>query len=224
MADDGHPALVRNRRELAEGLFTFSLDPPDAIRGTFHTPGQYHRLAVGGVGESYFALASSPESATFEYLARAGTPVADALVDGVAVTVSGVMGPGFPLDAARGHNLLMVATGTGIAPIRAVIQWVQQRRAQYGRVRLVYGVRTERELAFASELTTWADAGIELHITLSAVQPGWAGEVGRVQQRLASLELDDTFAFLCGQPTMESEVTEILVKLGLEPSRIFINH
>lgn len=224
MADDGHPALVRNRRELAEGLFTFSLDPPDAIRGTFHTPGQYHRLTVDGVGESYFALASTPASATFEYLARAGTPVADALVDGVAVTVSGVMGPGFPLGAASGHNLLLVATGTGIAPIRSVIQCVLHRRAEYGRVQLVYGVRTEAELAFASELTAWADAGIELHITLSTKQPGWAGEVGRVQQRLAPLELDDTFAFLCGQPTMESEVSEILVKRGLDPSRIFINH
>ena len=224
MADDGHPALVRNRRELAEGLFTFSLDPPNAIRGTFHTPGQYHRLAVDGVGESYFALASTPDSPTFEYLARSGTPVADALVDGVAVSMSGVMGPGFPLDEAKGHSVLLVATGTGIAPIRSVIQCVLQRRSQFVRVQLVYGVRTEAELAFTSEYATWVNAGIELHITLSAKQPGWAGEVGRVQVRLAAVELDDTFTFLCGQTTMESEVSEILVKRGLDARRIFINH
>ncbi len=224
MADDGHPALVRNRRELAGGLFTFSLDPPEAIRGTFHTPGQYHRLAVDGVGESYFALASAPDSPSFDYLARSGSPVADGLTDGVAVVVSGVMGPGFPLEAAKGHNLLLVATGTGIAPIRSAIQCVLARRAKYGRVTLIYGVRNEAEVAYRSELPAWVAAGIETRVTLSAGHATWAGEVGRVQQQLAMVPLDDTFAFLCGQPTMEAEVSEILVKLGLDAQRICINH
>ena len=219
-----HPAFLRNRRELASGLFTISLDPPEAVRATFHTPGQYHRLAIDGVGESYFALASAPHALTFEYLVRGGSPVADAMADGVAVTLSAVAGPGFPLEKAVGHTVIMVATGTGIAPIRSVIQTLLPQRERFGRVQLVYGARTEAELAFSSEFKTWARAGLELHLTLSAKHQGWQGEVGRVQQRLAKLEKTDAFAFLCGQAEMEAEVAGVLVSQGLDATRIFVNH
>lgn len=220
----GHPAFLRNRRDLAGGLFTFSIDPPEAVRGTFHTPGQYHRMAIDGVGESYFALASAPNATTFEYLARTGSLLADAFVDGVSVQVSEVIGPGFPLQMARGHNLILVATGTGIAPIRSVIHTLLPHRSAFGRVQLVYGVRTEPEFAFSTEFEAWAEAGLELHLTLSSKHAGWAGEVGRVQQRLPVLTLDDAFAFLCGQTTMETEVTDLLVRQGLDATRIFVNH
>ncbi len=220
----GHPAFLRNRRELAGGLFTFSIEPPAAVRSTFHTPGQYHRLAIDGVGESYFALASAPDAATFEYLARTGSPLADAFVDGVSVQVSEVVGPGFPLQLACGHNLVLVATGTGIAPIRSVILKLLPQRQAFGRVQLVYGVREASEFAFSSEFDAWAEAGLELHLTLSSKHAGWSGEVGRVQQRLPVLALEEAFAFLCGQTTMETEVTELLVRQGLDATRIFVNH
>jgi len=223
MADE-HPAFLRNRRELANGLFTISLDPPEAVRATFHTPGQYHRLTIEGVGESYFALASAPTATTFEYLVRGGSTVADAMVDGLAVALSAVAGPGFPLQQAVGHHLIMVATGTGIAPIRSVIQTILPQRARFGRVQLVYGARTEPELAFSSEFEAWASAGLELHLTLSSKHPGWKGEVGRVQQRLSPLEKTGAFAFLCGQAEMETEVAGLLVSQGVEAARIFLNH
>ncbi len=225
-APESHPAVVRNRKELANGLFTFSLDPPDAVRGTFHTPGQYHRLAVEGVGEAYFAMASAPTARLFDYLARTGSSVADALIDGAKVSVEAVAGPGFPLQRARGHDVLMVATGTGIAPIRSVIETLMPARSSFGRVQLVYGVRTKPELAFASEFAAWAAAGINLHLTISTKHAGWSGETGRVQKRLAALSLTPahTFAFVCGQTEMELEVTEILQSLGLGAEHIFLNH
>lgn len=225
-APEGHPAVVRNRKELANGLFTFSLDPPAAVRGTFHTPGQYHRLAVEGVGESYFAMASAPTASLFDYLARAGSSVADALIDGAEVTVTAIVGPGFPLQAARGYDVLLVATGTGIAPIRSVIETLLPQRSSFGRVQLVYGARTQSELAFSAEFESWSRAGIGLHLTLSAGHAAWSGEVGRVQQRLTALELAPgrTFAFLCGQNAMELEVTERLQSLGLATQHICVNH
>lgn len=221
---DAHSTILRNRRELANGLFTFTLAPPDAIRDTFHTPGQYHRLAVNGAGDSYFALASAPATTPFEYLARSGSPLADALVDGATVHVSAVLGPGFPLVRARGHDVLLVATGTGIAPIRSVIRTLLPLRTTFGQVHLVYGVRSDSEFAYASEFSAWAAAGIELHLTLSRRHGGWHGEVGRVQQRLGALTLNDAYAFLCGQPIMEREVTHQLARQGLESARIFVNH
>ena len=220
----GHPALLRNRRELASGLFTFTLDPPDTVRGTFHTPGQYHRLSVAGVGESYFALASAPSASSFEYLARTGSDVADALVEGAEVSISELVGPGFPLHRARGQSLLMVATGTGIAPIRSVIHTLLADRGQVGRVQVVYGARTPAELAFSSEYEAWVTAGLELHLTVTAKHAGWVGEVGRVQARLAALVFDDPTVFLCGQSAMESEVAEILQENGVIPAKIFLNH
>jgi NAD(P)H-flavin reductase len=89
---------------------------------------------------------------------------------------------------------------------------------------VVYGVRTEVEFAFSDEFTAWADAGLELHLTLSARHPGWKGEVGRVQQRMQAVPIEDAYVFLCGQAEMEREVSEMLVKRGVSEARIFVNH
>ncbi len=225
-----YPVTVRHRVARDNGLFTFSLEAPAGLLRSFQAAGQYHRIMVEQVGESFFAPASSPaESARrgrVDYLARSGSAVANGLVDGASVSVSELMGAGFPLQLANDRHLVLVATGTGIAPIRSVLaSWAEHPKART--VDLVYGVREQSEFSFGHDFETWAALGLRAHLTLSRHHPGWHGEVGRVQQRAAALALPnprETVVFICGQSQMEHEVSDVLRQKGVPAEHIVVNH
>ena len=133
------------------------------------------------------------------------------------------MGPGFPLDRARGRNLLVVGTGTGFAPLRSVLLTLGQERSAFGQVNGGYGVLTPAHLAFGPELSGWAQAGMKIVPTVTTGAPGWTGAVGQVQALLDLLPTGDAVAFLCGQGEMVKEVTDLLGQRGLPPDRVFLN-
>jgi NAD(P)H-flavin reductase len=229
--NDWHPTTVAAVLPAAEGLTELVLDIGGTpLVGTHRTPGQYVRLALPEVGESMFAIASPPEpfSTRWEFLLKGGSPLPDALVrlaPGAKVHSKRPEGRGFPLPQARGRDLLLFATGSGISPIRSVIESIRQERGSYGQVTLYFGARTPLAFAYEKELHHWEAAGIRVVRTVS--QPGasgWQGLTGYVQAHLGEQPATDTLAFVCGQSGMVQEVIEALRTLGLPREAIHLNY
>jgi len=222
---DWFDASVLARREVA-GTVHVELELPPPVKASFQRPGQYLLVQVGSI-HGPFAPASAPgELGPLELLFKPGTPLTDALgrLDaGATVKVSLASGAGFPLAEAKGKALLLVASGTGQAPMRSVIESVRRHRADYGPVTLLLGVRDSEHLAFADEQHAWERDGIELHVTLSRGEPEWQGRKGRVQLHLPAGDLSGTVAFLVGQREMVAEVVAELERRGLPRKQIFLN-
>ncbi|MEW6430616.1 MAG: NAD-binding oxidoreductase [Myxococcota bacterium] len=222
-----HRATITTLDDAGPGLVHLSLAVPRDVASKFHTAGQYHRLRASSLEEAVLAIASTPGEAPFEYLVKragAGAALLDGAKAGDAVEVTPPEGPGFPLHLARGRNLVLVATGTGFAPIRSVLRAVARERAAFGRVTALYGVTSRAHLAWQAELDAWAAQGLTVLPTLTAADASWTGRVGRVQQHLAELLVDDAVAFLCGQRAMVDEVRDALARRGLPPERVYLNH
>lgn len=208
------------------GLHRLVLDVAPKVARSFHAPGQYHRVRVPTGEDATFALASAPGEAAFEYLVRESEGAAGrwaALTVGMTVDVTLPDGPGFPLEQARGRNLLLVGTGTGFAPLRSVIRTLVQDRGAWGQVNGAYGVLTPAHLAYRAELKAWREAGVHVVPTVTTGDAAWEGAVGQVQGLLSRLPTEDALAFLCGQAEMTREVTALLSARGLPPERAFLN-
>lgn len=221
-----HLATLIDNRPVGPGLHRIALDVPLAVRQHYHTPGQYHRVRIPNHEDAHFALASPPQHPHFEYLIRVSEGVAGAwaaMPVGASVEVSLAEGPGFPLHRARKKNLLLVGTGTGFAPLHAVVETLRTQRADFGRVFGAYGVWSPAQLAFGYELPAWAREGIDIVPTVSVVDESWTGAVGQVQGIIPTFSVENTVAFLCGQPEMVAEVTTILIARGISPAEIFLN-
>ncbi len=225
-----HPATLVARSPAADGLTDLTLDLSETpLRGAHRHPGQYVHLRLPGHEEGLFALASPPSSSPrWDLLVKEGSPLTDALIHlplGGRVDVSPPEGRGFPLEQARGKDLLLFATGSGISPIRAVIESIRQEREAYGQVTLYFGVRTPTSFAYARDFEAWEQTSIRVVRTVSQPDAGsWQGLTGYVQAHLAEEPLKPgTLAFLCGQQEMVQGVMEALQARGLPQSAIFQN-
>ncbi|MFZ5468106.1 MAG: NAD-binding oxidoreductase [Myxococcota bacterium] len=226
---DWHQAKVEENTPAADQLFHLVLDVEGTGLGEAHQlPGQYVKLSLDGVGEGYFAIASAPgDGHHFELLIKAGSPLATALAQakvGSLVRISAPLGKGFPLEAAKGKNVLLFATGSGIGAIRSAIETIRREREAFGEVTLFFGVRTPAAFAYQEELKEWERARIRVVRTVS--QPGrsgWNGLTGYVQAHLGEVNVDGAVAFVVGQKAMVQGVTEALERRGLPKERVFLN-
>ncbi|QRK12221.1 NAD-binding oxidoreductase [Archangium violaceum] len=229
--NDWHPTTVADVLPAADGLTELVLDIGGTpLVGTHRTPGQYVRLALPELGEGIFALASPPEPfrTRWEFLLKGGSPLADTLIrlqPGAKVNSSRPEGRGFPLLQARGKNLLLFATGSGISPIRCVIESIRQERSAYGEVTLYFGARTPKAFAYEDELHHWEAANIRVVRTVSQPgESGWQGLTGYVQTHLGEVSVEDAVAFVCGQSGMVQEVMDALRLRGLPREAIHLNY
>lgn len=174
--------------------------------------------SAGASGVARVAGASGAVSA-------AGAPAAESAQ---ALRTQGIRGAGFALAAQAGRDLLLVAAGSGIAPLRAVLQRLLRQRQQFGHVALYYGERTESDFAYRGELEALRAAGVAVELVLSRPSAGWRGGVGYVQDQLRALPPPwlgpGTVALLCGQSGMISEVTALLAAHRVPPSQILMNY
>ncbi len=225
-----HPATVAAQAPAADELTDLTLDIAGTpLVGSHLLPGQYVRLRLPEVGEGLFAIASPPAPAgtRWSFLLKSGSPLADALVGlqpGAGVETSRPQGRGFPLELARGKHLLLFATGSGISPIRSVIESLRQDRDAYGRVTLYFGARTPGAFAYTEEFHLWEASRIRVVRTVSRPgASGWQGLTGHVQQHLAEEPVENTVAFVCGQSEMVQGVVAALATRGLPRSAIHLN-
>ncbi|MBK9648884.1 MAG: NAD-binding oxidoreductase [Deltaproteobacteria bacterium] len=225
------PAHVVTRQPEAEGLIQLSLRPSDAATLAGYTrPGQFVQVKVGEGRQSYFAIANSPAQAqdagAIELLVQdqsgVGATLA-ALHPGDEVEVSSVIGGGFALERAEGRPLLLFATGSGISPVRAVIEHLPPNA---GPVALYFGARSEARLPWRATLAAWAARGVQVHLSLSQPEPGWSGHVGYVQTLWAEQGhpfAPDAAAVLCGVKGMVTDMSAALLAQGVPQERLLLN-
>jgi sulfhydrogenase subunit gamma (sulfur reductase) len=220
-------ARVSQVSDAGEGLIHLTLEMPPEVERSFVLPGQYLELSLDGQPARPYAIASAPASGSrFEFLVRRGFPLADALGqlrNGDPVMVSPALGPGFPLDAARGRDLLLVATGTGAAPMRSVIQTVGAQRDQFGEVTFYFGGRHGKDFAFERDWPSWESQRVKLVRTVSETDAQWVGLRGFVQDHFQAVRWPEAAAFVVGSNPMVQAVTAELVKRGMPRERIFLN-
>lgn len=165
-----HALLVEARSETPL-LRHLSLEAPKKLREAHRLPGQFVEAALGRNEQgAYFALANPPGAHRFELLVKKGEGIASDLWasgPGRSLWLSEPMGPGFRLEEARGKDLLLFATGSGFAPIRALLLSILERRQDFGEIHLFFGVRTKEDFPFVEELAKLPERGVQTHLTVS---------------------------------------------------------
>ncbi|MEZ0368887.1 MAG: FAD/NAD(P)-binding protein, partial [Candidatus Sericytochromatia bacterium] len=197
--------------------------------------GQFNMLWLPGIGEIPISLSGSAQAG--DLLVHTVRPVGAvsralcALQPGDRLGLRGPFGTGWPLQLAIGQNLLIIAGGLGLAPLRSLIHAVLHQRQDFGRVRLIYGSRSRQEIVFAQELEHWnepehqARTGLELALTLDIGDARWDGAVGVVPTLLRRLKpvTPQTIALICGPEIMMRLSAEELLAQGLAPEKIFVS-
>jgi sulfhydrogenase subunit gamma (sulfur reductase) len=193
-------------------------------------PGQVAILGKEGVGESYFAIASAPEDREgMDFLVRNGEGVSAFLFSakvGDTVSGKGPLGKGFPIDNYLGRDLFLSAVGSAIAPLRSVLRSVCHRRADFGKIVLVYGVRHPADFPLLDEMKEWQTRGIDVILTVSRPEAGtWTGKTGHVQSHFGEAlgRLRQPVAMICGMEAMIRQSRDELVRLGIPLSEILTN-
>lgn len=226
---DWFDAQVGSVSPAADGLAHVVLLVPAAVASSHKVPGQYVKLAIDGAGESFFAIASRPgaDAGRIELLLKLGAPLTDAIAGlsaGAALRITAAQGKGFPMDRAVGRDLVLVATGSGISPIRSVIETIRAKRADYGIVALYVGARTPSSFAYAADFDAWRADSIDVFPVVSRPgETGFRGLTGYVQSHLRGDFFPRGVAFLCGQKGMVEAVKKALVEQGLPADAIFLN-
>jgi NAD(P)H-flavin reductase len=216
------PYRVRSRVVESPDSATLSLVPVrEALRSP--EPGEFMMLYAFGVGEAAISISGDPTvtDGSITHTIRAVGAVSRALHDAQPGNVVGVRGPfgtTWGLAEAAGRDLVMVAGGVGLCPLRPAVLGALAERSRYGKVTLIVGARSRADFVFAAQLEKWAEEPqIELHVTVDVPVQGWRGEVGLVTEPLRRLMLDPdrTTAFLCGPEPMLRFGAEVLAAKGV---------
>ena len=221
--------VVTDIRKDTPDVKTFRVVGLDGKKLFQHMPGQCAMVSIPGVGECMFSITSSPTNE--EYLEfsikKCGcvTEVLHALEVGAQLTVRGPYGRNFPVEEDfKGKDLLFIAGGIGLAPLRSVINYVRHYRENYGKVVIVYGARSKDDLVDIEEIQTeWVnEPNTEVYLTIDRPQDGWDGHVGFVPAYVKELGLNPNMtAVLCGPPIMIKFTLAGLLELGFDKSRVY---
>jgi NAD(P)H-flavin reductase len=202
-------------------------DLPDAI--TAGTPGQFLMLDLPGFSAVPISISRYRDDEIFLTIRSEGasTRAITSLEAGSQIGVRGPVGKGWPIEEAFGRDLVIVAGGIGLPPLRPLIDNILASRGHFGRLRLFYGARTPKDLLFTEELKAWAARDdISVGVTVDRAKVGtWSGAVGVVTQLFDREPIDGshTTAYICGPETMMSATANSLAGRGILPERIFLS-
>ncbi len=221
--------LVSDIRAGTPDVKTFRVLGLDGKKPFVHIPGQCAMLSVPGVGEALFSITSSPTNEDYlEFSIKKCGCVTDWLHQiepGQQVTLRGPYGNGFPVDTDFvGKDLLFIAGGIGLAPLRSVINYVRHYRERYGAVDVVYGARSRDDLVGLDEIINeWnREDGLDVHLTIDRAQEGWDGHVGFVPNYVAELGFDTgKTVVMCGPPVMIKFTLSGLLEQGFSREQVY---
>jgi NAD(P)H-flavin reductase len=223
------PWIVRRVSKETPDTFTLVLDPANGVVSNFQ-PGQFSMVWVFGVGELPISISGDPaESGSLIYTVRSVGPATQSLVRrevGNALGIRGPYGTGWPVEAAHDRDVVLVAGGIGLAPLRPMIYHVLQHREQFGRLIVLYGARSPRDLLYRKELALWS-RGRDTQV-LSTVDYGgtsWRGRVGVVTALFKFLRLQParTIAMVCGPEIMMRLVARELAVKGVAAENVYLS-
>jgi NAD(P)H-flavin reductase len=190
-------------------------------------PGQVAQLSVFGTGEATFVINSPPTRMDYLQFSVLKTGEVTNRLHGLSagdhVGVRGPLGNHFPLELMRGRDLMFIGGGIGMAPLRTLILYVLDNRADYGRISILYGSRSPADFCYREDMEQWdAMPGVELTQTVDAECEGWSGCVGLVPHVLKDMNFppENAVAVTCGPPIMIKFTVRALEELGYPPERI----
>ncbi|MHB1461160.1 MAG: FAD/NAD(P)-binding protein [Armatimonadota bacterium] len=191
-------------------------------------PGQFQQVSVFGAGEATFCLTSSPsQKGSFEFSVKRVGIVTEAIHElepGDVVGVRAPMGNWFPTDQWKGKNLWIIGGGIGMAPVRSLLNYCLDNRADYARIDTLYGARSADDLCYQYEFERWGSLpDTHLHLTIDREDPNWNGHVAFVPTYLRELapSPENAIAITCGPPIMIKFVMEALTDLGFTPDQVY---
>ena len=221
--------VVTDIRRDTPDVKTFRVVTEGGVKPFEHKPGQCAMLSIPGVGEAMFSITSSPTNEEFmEFsIKKCGcvTEWLHSMEPGQEITIRGPYGKPFPVDTEFvGKDMLFIAGGIGLAPLRSVINYCRHYRDRYGVLDIVYGSRSMQDLVDYHEIVDeWtADKDVHVHLTIDREQPEWQGHVGFVPNYVGELGFTtDKVAIICGPPIMIKFTLAGLEKLGFNKTQIY---
>jgi NAD(P)H-flavin reductase len=230
--DKTFKAEITNIVDLTEMDKLFHLRITDAAereRFSFK-PGQFVMLELPGFGEVPISISSSTvwKGHLELCIRRAGlvTGVLHKASRGARVGIRGPFGTSFPMSAMKGHDVLLIAGGLGLAPLRAPIFYVNDNRGDYEDVHIIYGTKTPKDLLFTYQYDQWrAVYDVSLSVIVEKPDETWSGPVGMITDLLGDLKVhpEHTFAIVCGPPVMFKFVCTRLSQMGVPMQRMFVS-
>ncbi|MEE4109358.1 MAG: FAD/NAD(P)-binding protein [Halieaceae bacterium] len=223
--------VVDTRVSETDDVVTLVLRPANGGMPLRCDPGRFNMLYAFAIGEAPISMSGAPgtDGAGVSHTIRDVGAVTRALCSmdaGATVGVRGPFGSPWPLARARGGDVLIVAGGIGLAPVRPLVLEILRDRDAFGRVTLLYGARDPAALIFRRDLEVWSGRGdLDLQVTVDAADERWDGAVGVVPRLLAQARFDParTTAFVCGPEVMMRFTMQELMALGVPPQRAFLS-
>jgi NAD(P)H-flavin reductase len=211
----------------SEKLLEIALDGGQRLD---HEPGQFVMVSVFGAGEIPISVSSSPtNNESFEICVRAAGKVTNALhklKSGDVIGIRGPYGKGFPISMLEGNDLLIIACGLGIAPLRSLIRYVFDNRGDFGKVHILYGCRSPGNMLFLDEIKDWKkQKDVYFECIVDQATPDWTGKVGLVPTLIPGvhIEPDRTFVALVGPPAVYIPVIKELLSRNVPERHILIS-
>ena len=224
--------IITAVRQQARAIRSFDLMPEGvaSAHGIAFVPGQVAMLRVEGEEPAFFAFAGAPEDRELEFLVKqslgAGNRIFD-MQEGERIELLEVAGHGFDLDAQHDKDLVFVAMGTGVAPLRSALRHVLSRKEDFGQLVVLYGARTPDDFCYRDETESWEQRGVELRQVISRPDGhDWSGPTGYVQSLLDHVlpSLSAPVALICGSLPMMEQTRDRLQQMGFAPEAILTNY
>jgi len=222
-------ALIRQRRHEGPQTWTLELEPESGFPMQF-APGQFNMLTAFGVGEVPISLSGDPRAhGPLLHTIRAVGPVSSALVNldaGETLGLRGPFGTGWPVDEAQQRDVVIVAGGLGLAPLRPAIYHFLAERRRYGKVAILYGSRSPGDILYRRELERWRrELDIDLEVTVDHATDDWRGHVGVVTTFIPRADFDpsNTVALVCGPELMMKFAVAALENAGVGDDGIYLS-
>ena len=222
------PWRVRSVRRDSADVFTWELAPQSGSAPAF-APGQFNMIYRFGQGDVAISISGAGNEGSILHTIRAVGSVTQRLQEIEAGAIVGVRGPfgnGWPTHELLGGDVVIVAGGLGIAPLRPLIEWLLAQPSRTGRVDIVYGARAPEQLIYADDIERWRHApNVNVHVTVDNADANWRGDVGTVTHVLPHLHLDParTRAVLCGPEVMMRFTVLALQQEGLPTDAIWLS-
>lgn len=219
--------VISRIRDQARITRSFDLRPERAVE---FTPGQVAILRVEGEEPAYFAFAGAPADRELEVLVKQKVGASRVIYDmhvGDEIELLEVCGRGFMIDEMKGRDLVFVAMGTGVAPLRSALRHLLKRKGEFGQLVVLYGARTPDDFCYRDETEDWENEGVELRQVISRPDGhDWSGPTGYVQSLLDNVlpGLTSPVALICGSREMIDQTRERLGKMGFKPEEILTNY